>query len=167
MKLDIYARVSTIDQNVKQQVEHLLAYCQKNKIEAGLVVADEESGRLPLIERRKFLKLLEQSKTTKSNGLLIFNLDRLTRNWDDVVLIERHFREHWGHYTLTSTADEINLSNANGRFMFRVKMAVNCLMPEDMIEKQKIGIERAKREGKYKFGRGRPKYDLGRGLTKI
>jgi hypothetical protein len=30
-------------------------------------------------------------------------------------------------------------------------------MPEDMREKQVIGIERAKKEGKYKYGRGRPK----------
>jgi len=34
--------------------------------------------------------------------------------------------------------------------MFRVKMAVSCYMPEDMREKQRIGIARAKAEGKYK-----------------
>ena len=38
--------------------------------------------------------------------------------------------------------------------MFRVRMAVCCLMPEDMKEKQKIGIERARAEGKY-LGRKR------------
>ena len=36
--------------------------------------------------------------------------------------------------------------------MFRIKMAVGCYMPEDMREKQIIGIERAKLEGKYKGG---------------
>ncbi len=40
--------------------------------------------------------------------------------------------------------------------MFRIKMAVQCYMPEDMFEKQKVGIERAKAEGKFKGGkRGR------------
>ena len=37
--------------------------------------------------------------------------------------------------------------------MFRIKMAVNCHMPEDMLEKQAIGIARAKKEGKYKGGK--------------
>jgi DNA invertase Pin-like site-specific DNA recombinase len=47
-------------------------------------------------------------------------------------------------------SDEINLSNASGRAMFRMKMIMNCYMPEDMREKQVIGIDRAKREGKFK-----------------
>ena len=37
--------------------------------------------------------------------------------------------------------------------MFRIKMAIGCYMPEDMREKQKIGIARAKAEGKYKGGK--------------
>ena len=113
---------------------------------------DEESGRKPLLERKKFLKLIESSKNSKAEGLVIYNLDRLTRNWDDVTLIESHFRLNWDRYKLISTSDNIDLSNASGRLMFRLKMAVSCYMPEDMREKQKIGIERARAEGKYKGG---------------
>ena len=50
----------------------------------------------------------------------------------------------------------MDLSNAAGRLMFRMKMAVGCYMSENMREKQVVGIERAKKEGKYKGGRGRP-----------
>ena len=160
MKVAVYCRVSTVDQNVKQQIDFLKDYCSKRGFEIIKLVSDEESGRLPLIDRAKFLKLLEESKTNYNiEAIIVYNLDRLTRNWDDVTLIEKHFREHWQHCKLISSSDEINLSNANGRFMFRVKMAVNCLMPEDMIEKQRIGIERAKKEGLYKYGRGRPKHN--------
>jgi len=28
-------------------------------------------------------------------------------------------------------------------------MAIHCFMPEDMREKQKVGIERARKQGKY------------------
>jgi len=150
MLLDIYARVSTDDQNVKQQAQYLKQWFLKlDDHKINKLVMDEESGRKPLLERKKFLKLIESSKNSKAEGLVIYNLDRLTRNWDDVTLIESHFRLNWDRYKLISTSDNIDLSNASGRLMFRLKMAVSCYMPEDMREKQKIGIERARAEGKY------------------
>lgn len=147
--LNPYARVSTEDQNVEQQMRYLKEWMAKNNYVVGKVVKDIESGLTPLVERARFKRLLTHSKTTNT-GILIVNLDRLTRNWEDVVFIEKFFRENWNSCKLISTSDEINLSNANGRFMFRVRMAVCCYMPEDMKEKQVIGIERAKRQGKYK-----------------
>lgn len=153
MIYDIYARVSTDDQNVKQQVKYLKEWCSKKSIEVNRIVMDEESGRKPLLERKKFMKLLNNSICSIAEGLVIINLDRLTRNWDDVTYIEKHFRENWDKYKLISTSDGIDLSNASGRMMFRIKMAVSCYMPEDMREKQKIGIERAKAQGKYKGGK--------------
>lgn len=153
MKVDLYARVSTEDQNVEQQMEHLKEWAKKNEYTIRKVVMDTESGTKPLIERRRFLRLLDDSKQGLSDAMGIVNLDRLTRNWEDVVFIEKHFRENWGKYKLLSMGDTIDLSNASGRFMFRVKMVMCCYMPEDMKEKQKIGIERARKQGKYKGGK--------------
>jgi DNA-binding ferritin-like protein len=82
-----------------------------------------------------FRKLLEESKITNLyQAILVFNIDRLTRNWDDVTLIEKHFRENWSKCKLLSVSDSIDLSNASGRAMFRIKMVFNCYMPEDMIK---------------------------------
>ena len=150
MKVAIYARVSTEDQNVKQQSKYLKEWCGKQGYEIVKKVEDEESGRLPLIERKKFRKLLEISLYKGFEAIIIINLDRLTRNWDDVTYIEKHFRDNWDKCNLISTSDAIDLSNASGRMLFRIKMAVSCYMPEDMREKQIIGIERAKAQGKYK-----------------
>lgn len=154
MKVAIYARVSTDDQNVKQQTQHLREWCNKQGHDVVRIVEDEESGRLPLTERKRFKRLLEDSKYDKNfEAIIIYNLDRLTRNWDDVTFIEKHFRDNWEICKLISTSDNIDLSNASGRMLFRIRMAVSCYMPEDMREKQKIGIERAKNEGKYKGGK--------------
>ena len=147
MKLDLYARVSTDDQNVDQQMSYLRQWCVKNGHQIVNEVYDEQSGKVDLKDRVKFQDLL---RNPKGQGLLVLNLDRLTRNWDSVTFIEKHFRDNWDKYKLISTGDEINLNNANGRFMFRVKLAMNCYMPEDMLEKQRIGIDRAKAEGKFK-----------------
>lgn len=157
MILDLYARVSTDDQNVRQQVVYLKEWMAKQGHQEGRSIADTESGRIPLGERKAFLKLLQGGPGSTSEGLVVVNLDRLTRNWDDVTLIERTFRENWEKYRLVSTGDTVDLSNASGRMMFRIKMAVSCFMPEDMREKQAVGIQRAKDEGKYRYGRGRPK----------
>jgi len=148
-KICLYARVSTEDQNVEQQIKYLKEWANKNNYTVVKIVKDVESGLTPLVRRKRFKRLLDFARINKID-IVIYNLDRLTRNWEDVVFIEKHFRDYWEHSKLISTGDEINLSNANGRFMFRVRMAVCCLMPEDMREKQIIGIERAKREGKYK-----------------
>ena len=147
MNLDLYARVSTQDQDVDQQMNYLRKWCVKNGHRIANEVYDKQSGKVDLEQREKFLELLNNPR---GDALLIFNLDRLTRNWDSVTFIEKHFRENWDKYKLISTADEINLSNAGGRLMFRMKVAINCYMPEDMLEKQTIGIERAKKQGKFK-----------------
>lgn len=147
----VYCRVSTDDQNVRQQVNYTKEWFLKAGYEVVRVVSDKESGRLPLIERKRFNKVLKDCLALGCS-LGIYNLDRLTRNWDDVTLIEKHFRENWEVSKLISTSDPIDLSNASGRLMFRIRMATSCFMPEDMFEKQRIGIERAKAQGKYKGG---------------
>jgi site-specific DNA recombinase len=152
MKVAIYARVSTDDQNVKQQAAYIINWCQKQGYEVTLQTLDEESGTLPLTERIKFKKLLTNTSGI-FEAIIIYNLDRLTRNWDDVTYIEKHFRDSWNNCKLISTSDSIDLSNASGRMMFRIKMAVSCYMPEDMREKQRIGIDRAQKEGKYVGGK--------------
>lgn len=131
-------------------MQYLKEWAKRNDYTIRKIVMDTESGTTPLIKRKRFLRLLNESKLNIVNGLGIVNLDRLTRNWEDVVFIEKHFRENWDNYKLLSASDDIDLSNASGRFMFRIRMAVCCYMPEDMREKQRIGIERAKRQGKYK-----------------
>ena len=151
--IDLYTRVSAEHQNVKQQMQYLKGWAKRNNYTVRKVVMDTESGLMPLIERKRFLRLLNESKSGIVDGLGIVNLDRLTRNWEDVVFIEKHFRENWGNYKLLSASDDIDLSTASGRFMFRIRMAVCCYMPEDMREKQRIGIERAKKQGKYKGGK--------------
>ena len=106
---------------------------------------------MPLMERKRFKKLLDELAGV--DAVVVYNIDRLTRNWPDQAILEEKFS---GSCTLLSMSDAVDLSNAAGRLMFRVKMAVACYMPGDMLEKQRVGIDRAKAEGKYKDGRGRP-----------
>jgi len=151
MKVAIYCRVSTTEQNVTQQVRYLREWCNDRDYTISRCVADTESGRLDLLDRKKFRHLLDNPG---ADAILVYKLDRLTRNWDDITLIEKYFRDNWDKCQLISAGEAVDLSNAAGRFNFRVLMALNCYMPEELVERQRLGIARAQKEGKYK---GRPK----------
>jgi DNA invertase Pin-like site-specific DNA recombinase len=153
MRGKVYARVSTEDQHVKQQAAYAKDFFIRQGHEIVQVVRDEESGRKPLTERKAFKKLLDESLLDDTEFIGVQNLERLTRNWDDVTFIEKYFRENWAKIKLLSTAEEVDLTKAMGRYVFRNRMAMACWMPEDMREKSIIGIVRAKKEGKYKGGK--------------
>lgn len=159
MRILIYSRVSTEDQDVEQQAMYCKEWAKRMGHEVVWTIKDKESGRKPLRERERFQKIINSEYNFDYDAVLVYHLDRLTRNWDDVTQIEKFFRENWENVKLISTSNEINLGNANGRCMFRINMAMYCYMPEDMREKQIIGIARAKKEGKYK---GRKKGALGK-----
>lgn len=153
MKILIYARVSTTEQNVDQQALYCKEWAKRQGYEVVWTIKDKESGRLPLTERKQFLKIIRDEYNFEYDAVLVYHLDRLTRNWDDVTMIEKYFRENWERRKLLSTSFDVNLHNAIGRFMFRSMFAQFCYMPEDMLEKTMIGVERAKKEGKYKGGK--------------
>lgn len=156
MRVDLYARVSTGHQDVLMQIKALRRWAVNNGHKITSDIMDQESGTKPLLERKQFKALLD---SPKGDALVVFNLDRLSRHWADEPRLEKYFMDRVGKYQLISTHDSIDLDSANGRLMFRIKFAVNCQMPEDMKEKQKPGIARAKKEGKFK---GRPKGAMGK-----
>lgn len=147
MKLDLYARVSTKDQDVQMQMNVLREYCVRNGYDIASETYDQESGTIELADRKKFKELLDNPK---GEGMLIFKLDRLTRNFDSLTLIEEHFRENWDKYKLICTDMPIDLKSAVGKLNFRIVMAINCFETEQMKERQKIGIAKAISEGKFK-----------------
>ena len=147
--MTVYARVSTDDQNVKQQAKYVVGYFEARGWKIKKVVMDTESGRKPLLERKKFIKLLDEVVVgTAGQAIGIFKLDRLTRNWHDESPIEKVFSDNWSKCKLLSAGESIELSDATGRLNFRLMMVISCFMPEDMLEKQKVGIARAQKEGK-------------------
>jgi DNA invertase Pin-like site-specific DNA recombinase len=153
MKILIYARVSTTDQDVDQQAEYCKKWAINNNHQIIWTIKDKESGRKELMERKQFSKIIQNTYNFEYDAVLVYHMDRLTRNWNDVTVIEKYFKENWDNKKLLTATYPIDLGTAQGRFMFRLMMAQQCYMPEDMLEKQRIGIERAKKQGKYKGGK--------------
>lgn len=149
LRVVIYTRVSDKSQNVDQQAKYAKEYFERLGHSIVGIIKDKESGTTSLDLRVKFKKLLSDVGNGNFDSVGIYRLDRITRNWDDITFIERVFRENWDKCKLISASEAIDLSNGEGRFIFRISMAVACRMPEVMKERQRIGIDRAKEENKY------------------
>ena len=154
MNVTLYARVSTKDQNVDDKMRELRRWAVNNEHRIVHEVWDKESATIDLKDRVKFNEILNNPK---GNALIVNKLDRITRNFDSVTYIEKYFRENWDTFKLIALDFPVNLDNAVGRLMFRNMMTLACFEPEQMKERQKLGIARARAEGKFK---GRPKGSL-------
>jgi len=119
------------------------------------VFKDEQSGKDS--HRRGYERLWIYLEENKGIGLLVQDTDRLTRDFYDGVNMERFLIEH--NIKLISLSDTVDLVSPNGKLMFRIKLALNAQYIENLHDKIKVGVARAKAEGKY---RGRKKGAVGK-----
>jgi len=153
----IYARISTNrgEQNIKQQIEYCKKYALRNDLKVLKVFKDEMSGKSA--NRRGYERLMMYLEVNTCVGLLVQDTDRLTRNFYDGVELEKFLMKN--EVKLISLSEVIDLTSSNGRFMFRIKLAMNNFYLENLHDKIKVGVARAKAEGKYK---GRKKGAVGK-----
>lgn len=136
----IYARVSTEEQNVSQQVDYLVG-----KYEHDYVVSEKFTGTST--ERPKFTKLI--NSLNGGDTLVVKSIDRLGRKSLDIQklvadLANRNIK------VIVSDLDGIDLTSFAGKIVLAVVAQIAEGEREVMLERQAIGIARAKKEGKYK-----------------
>ena len=151
MKVAIYARISTDrgEQNIRQQVAYVREFCKRKGYDIYKVYKDEKTGKTD--QRNDYKKMLRHWDEGKFDALVIQDVDRLTRNYYDGVKLEKFVTEK--NKKIISLSEPIDFETPYGRFMFRVKLAMNSFYVENLVEKIRIGVERAKKEGKYKGGK--------------
>lgn len=156
MKIAIYCRVSTDEQNIKQQKDLIVDWCNKNGHTYRSYMDENQSGKVK--DRPQWSQLVKDVDKGDFEGIAVSKWDRMTRDSQYACILldwlkpmyERGFRLYSIYDgELEFTPDKI--------FQFKLK----CLLAEYELSqnawRRQIGIERAKREGKYKYGRGRPK----------
>lgn len=139
MALVGYARVSTIDQNLDIQLEALKgAGCKK-------IFSEKKSGtskkdRTALDECMEYIR--------EGDTLVVTRIDRLTRSILDLQTLLRCLKEKAIH--LKALEQPVDTSNASGKFFLDMLGVFAEFETNLRRERQLEGIERAKREGKYK-----------------
>jgi DNA invertase Pin-like site-specific DNA recombinase len=136
----IYARVSTEDQNVKQQADYLA-----DKYEHDSVVQEKFTGTTT--DRPKFQQLLKQLK--HGDALIVYHVSRLGRKTSEVLEVVEQLQDR-GVEVYVDQLQGIDITSGVGKLLFTMLSGLAELEKEQLLERQRIGINRAKAEGKYK-----------------
>jgi len=116
MKVAIYARVSTGDQNVENQVEICLEYCKRQGYEVYKVYRDVISGATS--SRPEFNMLLADMRSYRFGCIVVTKLDRIGRSLKhllslfDELMRFRHVFRHAYSYKLDVEKVKLILQNA-------------------------------------------------------
>lgn len=133
-----YCRVSTILQNEARQIEALKQY----NIEKWFI--DKVSGKNT--ERPQLQDMLDFAR--EGDVIYIHDLSRLARNIRDLLGILELLDKKKIH--LVSNKEKIDTSTPTGRLMITIIGALNEFERDVLLERQREGIEIAKKNGKYK-----------------
>lgn len=133
-----YVRVSTVEQNEARQTEALKKYnIEKWYIEK---VSAKDTNRPKLQEMLDFVR--------ENDTVYIHDFSRLARSTKDLLEIVELLTAKKVH--LVSNKESIDTSTPQGKLMLTVLGAINTFERECMLERQREGIEIAKRENKFK-----------------
>ena len=135
-----YARTSTKDQkySLEAQIEQLTqAGCKKHYEEQ---VSSVDAKREQLEAALDYIR--------EGDVLVVTKLDRLARSVADTVDIQKRLEEKQAGLKILDM--QIDTTTPTGKLQFNLFAAIAQFEREVMLERQRVGIEKAKTEGKYK-----------------
>lgn len=146
MKIAIYARVSTDEQTVENQIRDLSAYCQL-KGWTDIIIFKDEGISGSKISRPEFDKMLRMAKNKEIQTILVWKFDRASRSTKHLITLLEDFNS-WG-VDFVSLKENIDTSTPAGRLMYTMISAFAQFERDTLIERTKSGMSRAKAEGKH------------------
>ena len=133
-----YVRCSTIEQNEARQLKMM----EEQKAEKLFI--DMASGKNT--DRRAFKEMMAFVRA--GDMVIVESISRIARNTRDLLSIVSELTEKQVEFI--SLKENIDTTTPQGRFMLTVFGALAELERENILERQREGIEIAKSEGKYK-----------------
>ena len=135
-----YIRVSTAEQNEARQVEAL----EKFGIERKYIekVSGKDTNRPKLQEMLDFVR--------EGDTVYVHDFSRLARSTKDLLDIVELLKAK--NVNLVSNKENIDSSTPTGKLMLTMIGAIAEFERQNLLERQREGIEIAKREGKFKGG---------------
>lgn len=146
IKVAVYARVSTSKQeeSLEEQIETLKEYCARNNYDIYNIYAETISGAKRT--REEFDKLMRDVESKKFDAVVVLKLDRFSRSMLNLLDSMEKLKEH--NVDFISVIDNMETTTAQGRLIFQIMGALSEFERTLIEARTKIGIERAKREGR-------------------
>jgi site-specific DNA recombinase len=143
MKVAIYCRVSTDNQELEQQINSCRKFCEFKEFEYE-IFAEVGSGKN--FHRIRFLNMLERLRKLEFGGVVVFRFDRIGRNAREVVTLFEEF-ENKG-IQVFSLNENLDTSTPMGRAMRDIIVRLAQLERENIADATKQRLKALKNLGK-------------------
>ena len=147
MRVALYTRVSTEKQDYENQLYQLKEYCKNNNWQIYKIYAEIISGKSA--DRPEFKKMMLEASQKKFDIVLVWALDRFTREGVDKVW--RYITE-LDHYGITFRSFKEPFLNSDNKMQRDILFSLMGVLAEQerlrISERTKAGIEKARRAGK-------------------
>jgi len=154
MRVALYGRVSTAEQNASMQIEELRAYCQRRQWE--IVEEFIDAGVSGSKESRPALnRLLADAKRRRFDTVLVYRYDRFARSLRQLVNALAEFDALGIHFV--SLHEGVDTSTPNGRLVFGIFASIAEFERELIRGRVRSGLAAAKARGTHI---GRPNSDV-------
>lgn len=144
MKVAVYVRVSTEDQDPSKQEEIILEYCKRMDYKIYGVYTDVYSGIQE--SRPQFNLLLEDMRKFKFNAIAVTKLDRIGRSLKHLLSLFDEFKRKGVNFI--SVTQNINTDDSTGYLLFQIMGAFAEFERNIISERTKEGLRKAKNVGK-------------------
>jgi DNA invertase Pin-like site-specific DNA recombinase len=142
----LYVRISSLDQKTDRQ-----KVCERD---FNLVVEDRVSGSVPFFERQGGKRILELVEKNEVSELSVWQIDRLGRDVRDIVNTIHFFTEKKICISFISqglkTLNVDKSENPISKMVINILGIVSEIERNQILERQRQGIELAKSKGVYK-----------------
>jgi DNA invertase Pin-like site-specific DNA recombinase len=144
MRVALYGRVSTVEQNATMQIEELRAYCQRRQWE--IVEEFTDSGVSGSKESRPALnRLLADAKRRRFDVVLVYRYDRFARSLRQLVNALAEFDALGIHFV--SLHEGVDTSTPNGRLVFGIFASIAEFERELIRGRVRSGLAAARTRG--------------------
>ena len=146
--IGVYLRVSTTDQNTSSQKAEIEKYLNSNGIVSDSVTWYEDQETGTTLKRPAFERLQADIFAGKIKTVIVWKLDRLSRNLRDGVNVLADWAEKG--LKIVVVTQQLELNGVIGRTIAALLLGLAEIEHGHIKERQKAGIAAAKARGAYK-----------------
>ena len=150
MRVAIYCRVSTTQQDDEAQYDELVALCKRSRWQVARVYREKISGTKSAADRPELKKLLIEAKQRQFDKVLVWSADRLARSMRHLMTVLGELNDC--NVQLFSYKHRVDTSTPMGSMLWQFLGIFAEFEHGIRRERQAIGIAKARERG-VKFGR--------------
>ena len=161
-RVAIYTRVSTKrDQTSENQKMELQRFCDRQQDWQIVEIYDDSGISGTKSDRPALTKMMKDASKGRFDVICVWKIDRLARSVSDLLNILNSLRGYGVDFI--STTQSIDTTTSYGKMVTTFLGAIAEFERELIIERVKVGIERAKSDG-VRFGRPRVGFDVNKAV---